>query len=837
MSASDFDSIFQLAGQQYNVDPSILKAIAAQESSFRPNAVNPASGAAGLMGFTPATAKAYGINPLDPTQAVPAAAAMFAENMQRFGGNVEQAVAAHFAGPDQKLWGPKTNAYVGNVAAKYAAIKQSGGYAPASQQSVGQSSTPDDIDALLEQRARGQQIGMQPSAPSGHGAADPIDVMLAARASGQQFGDQVAQQPTRTVPWSSNDLANDLAAGGASSGTWNDLQQIGAGAWHGVSSLASNAANVVEKGIAAGANAIPGVRGSAIGNWLANTANSDVAAQSASDQQFRKTASPGAHAASIVAPMILPVGGVLKAGNAVRAGVTSLPMMGGTVGRMVGAGLGNAATGAALSAGASIDPSQSYWAQVGNNALVGAGVGAAIPAAIGAVAGAGRSLYNAVRPILDPRGYVGQQLANAVGNDAAQAARNIRGASTFVPGSTPTTAQAGASPVLVATEKAAANANPDFRNALMQRAIDNNNARWQALMGVAGTPADMQAAQAAREAAASPLYQQAHQATANVGPAFMRYAQIPEMQEAMQRANQIASLDAAVGRGIAPIWPQQGGSLAINGAALDYTSRALGDMIGEAQRTGATTRAGSLAALKTNVDNWMTRYIPGVQQARAAYAAGSVPVNTMDVGQQIANGLGTRVMNAGGVPEIQMMPYRAALAKAMNSGDAAAYGIDANALGTLQRIGQDLQRATISNSVRTPGSDTAYNLAANGWLARQLYGRNFQGGAVGRVLGTATQAAGAAGGAALFGPAGAGVGSALGSGVGSLLNGSRIGSRLNEHLADLLLNPQGFLPYLDAYTAGPVTSRSQMMAQALARRLRYAPALAVPQLAGPQGSP
>lgn len=162
MSASNFDSLFQAAGQQYNVDPSILKALAAQESSFRPDAVNPASGAAGLMGFTPATAKAYGINPLDPTQAIPAAAAMFAENMQRFGGNVEQAVAAHFAGPDQKLWGPKTNAYVGNVAAKYAAIKQSGGYAPPPQQSAGQSSSPDDIDAMLAQQRKGNRLVLNP---------------------------------------------------------------------------------------------------------------------------------------------------------------------------------------------------------------------------------------------------------------------------------------------------------------------------------------------------------------------------------------------------------------------------------------------------------------------------------------------------------------------------------------------------------------------------------------------------------------------------------------------------------------------------------------------------
>ncbi len=206
----------------------------------------------------------------------------------------------------------------------------------------------------------------------------------------------------------------------------------------------------------------------------------------------------------------------------------------------------------------------------------------------------------------------------------------------------------------------------------------------------------------------------------------------------------------------------------------------------------------------------------------------------MEVGQQIANGLGTRSMNAGQVPQIQLMPYRSAFTQAMNG---APHGSDANATNTLQGIGQDLQRATVSNSIRSPGSDTAYNLAANGWLARQLYGRNFQGGAVGRVLGSAAQAAGAAGGAALFGPAGAGVGSALGSGVGSMLNGSRVGNRLNEQLADMLINPQGFLPYLDARAAGPAAPRTQLLAQALARRLQYVPGLVAPQLAAPTSRP
>ena len=694
-------------------------------------------------------------------------------------------------------------------------------------------SDADPLDAFISSQggltqSGGKSSGTAAATPPAK-AADPLDTFIASQGG--------LPKPTATASQStSSGLAQDLAAGGASPGTWSTLQQIGSGAWHGISSLANNAANLVEKGVSAGVNAIPGVRGSAAGNWLANTANNDVSAQSAADQQFRQTASPGSQASAIVAPMLLPMGGAMRVGNAIRDGITALPAMGGTVGRMVGTGIGNAATGAALSGGTSIDPTQPYWSQIGHNALVGAGLGLAVPAAIGGLTGATRAISNAALPLLNPRDYVGQQFANAVGDNAAQVAGNIRSAPTYVPGSVPTTAQAGATPFLVQTEKAAANSNPVFRTALEQRNVDNNDARWSALTGIAGTPADLQAAQAARDAAAGPLYDGTHQATTNVGPAFMRYAQIPEMQEAMQRAHDIASLDAAVGRGTPPVWPIEPipgvspGSRAINGAALDYTSRALGDMISEAQRTGATTRVGSLSALKGNVDNWMTRYIPGVQQARAAYAAGSVPINTMEVGQQIANGLGTRAMNAGQVPQIQLMPYRTAFTQAMNG---APYGIDANALNTLQGIGQDLQRATVSNSIKSPGSDTAYNLAANGWLARQLYGQNFQGGAVGSVLGNAAQAAGAAGGAALFGPAGAGVGSALGSGVGGLLNGSRVGTRLNGHLAGLLLNPQEFLPYLDARAAGAPAQISGGLLGDVSRRLQFAPALLAPQLAAP----
>ena len=52
-------SLIELADRQ-GLDPSILAAVISFESGFDPAAVNPVSGATGLIQFMPATAKAYG---------------------------------------------------------------------------------------------------------------------------------------------------------------------------------------------------------------------------------------------------------------------------------------------------------------------------------------------------------------------------------------------------------------------------------------------------------------------------------------------------------------------------------------------------------------------------------------------------------------------------------------------------------------------------------------------------------------------------------------------------------------------------------------------------------
>lgn len=97
LAAVPYANLFTSAGSRYGVDPSVLAAVANQESGFNPAAVSPA-GAQGLMQFTPATAKGLGVDPFDPASAVDGAARYLSKLTQQFG-STDLALAAYNAGP------------------------------------------------------------------------------------------------------------------------------------------------------------------------------------------------------------------------------------------------------------------------------------------------------------------------------------------------------------------------------------------------------------------------------------------------------------------------------------------------------------------------------------------------------------------------------------------------------------------------------------------------------------------------------------------------------------------------------------------------------------------
>jgi hypothetical protein len=92
-----YADLFSRAASRYGVDPSVLAAMASQESGFNSQAVSPV-GAQGLMQFMPATAKGLGVNALDPNSAIDGAARYLSSLTKQFG-STDLALAAYNAGP------------------------------------------------------------------------------------------------------------------------------------------------------------------------------------------------------------------------------------------------------------------------------------------------------------------------------------------------------------------------------------------------------------------------------------------------------------------------------------------------------------------------------------------------------------------------------------------------------------------------------------------------------------------------------------------------------------------------------------------------------------------
>lgn len=119
-----YADLFETAGNRYGVPPTLLAAIARQESGYRPQAVSPA-GAQGLMQLMPGTARGLGVaDPFDPTQAVDGAARLMRDLLDRFG-STELALAGYNAGPGAVLRYdgippyPETQNYVRSVMATW----------------------------------------------------------------------------------------------------------------------------------------------------------------------------------------------------------------------------------------------------------------------------------------------------------------------------------------------------------------------------------------------------------------------------------------------------------------------------------------------------------------------------------------------------------------------------------------------------------------------------------------------------------------------------------------------------------------------------------------------
>ena len=91
------EDVIMLA-QRFDLSPALLEALVWQESRWRTNAVSPV-GARGLAQLMPGTARYLGVDPDDPRQNLEGGARYLREQLDRFGGDLEKALAAYNAGP------------------------------------------------------------------------------------------------------------------------------------------------------------------------------------------------------------------------------------------------------------------------------------------------------------------------------------------------------------------------------------------------------------------------------------------------------------------------------------------------------------------------------------------------------------------------------------------------------------------------------------------------------------------------------------------------------------------------------------------------------------------
>ena len=117
MPESAISPIIDAAARKHDVQPQLVRAVIERESAFRPCATS-AKGAQGLMQLMPGTATDLMVrDPFDPAQNVDAGTRFLKQLIDKYNGDLAQALGAYNAGPSAMDQGkapayPETRGYV-----------------------------------------------------------------------------------------------------------------------------------------------------------------------------------------------------------------------------------------------------------------------------------------------------------------------------------------------------------------------------------------------------------------------------------------------------------------------------------------------------------------------------------------------------------------------------------------------------------------------------------------------------------------------------------------------------------------------------------------------------
>jgi hypothetical protein len=337
---------------------------------------------------------------------------------------------------------------------------------------------------------------------------------------------------------------------------------------------------------------------------------------------------------------------------------------------------------------------------------------------------------------------------------------------------------------VIAAEKTLLANNPSYRPMFDDRNVANNAARWDVIQNVAKSPQALDAAIKARGAQTGPLIDK----LLTKGNPVVADPVLDQLDQLMasplgQRPTIGAAAKDIYGKMMELATPDANGNFIIPAAHLDAFRQNVKDYLAKYAPNGAvgSQEQAAFEPVRSAIMDSIELSNPGYRNYLAKYAQLSQPINTMEAGQSIVDNLGNRALNAGGSPQLTLGAINTQLKQIGNT----PYGISPDAQKALEGVQADLQRATISNSIRTPGSDTAYNLQAPNWLGRMLYGQNYQGSG---TLGMLGRGIGLVGGTVTGGPMGGLGGYVAGKAAGNAIANSAA-KRINDAMAQVLLNP------------------------------------------------
>lgn len=762
---SQWDSLIQAAGQKYNVDPQLIASIVQTESSGNPNAYNSEYGATGLGQQIPATAKALGIDPKDPAQSIEGVAKLLDENLSRYG-SAEQAVLAYHGGTDQANWGPKTQDYLRKVSTNYGA-----------PQVAKQTAAPDsDFEAAF-----GPRPGAQPVADDFEAAFGPRPETPAAPAQ-QVAAAAPSAQSAQAAPEASG--LGDLA--------WQGLQKLGETGVSNVNAVGRGISDVFDapsEWLAAGAekSGLTGLLAKGGINMPTAEQQTQINAQSRSDYDARNPDGGIQQAAS-------RMGGNLMGVMAPIAGVEAAAVQGG---RALGSALGNpqalATVGNFLRGqGGNLASRMTYGAQQGaaGGALLSGGqpdttlgesvgLGAALGMGIPALGAGIKYGKGALQSLVDPFTQSGQtRVAQNILQRVAGKGPTAPDLTMYVPGSSPTLAQATANPALAAMERQTLNKSPNEFGAIK---VQNDTARSAYLDNLRGDKSTLAAAEAAREQQAIPLLKQALDGAkaADAKPVVDTIENI-----LATRSGQRQSVTDALAKVRKSIEPEGSGKPLLSDVEQLYGVRqAINDQLTTvAGRDNSASQLASreLIQVRDALDDSIEAAAPGFRNYLKQYSDLSKPVDAQKYLQGLDLTDTTSQSLLLGKVKSQLNKTEKLRAQ---PGANAAKSITDDQMDALRNLYKDLQREANSSLGRSAGSNTAQNLAMDNMMQSMMPG------ALGRVLGP--ESAGGFLGYALGGNNGALIGAAGGNGLRRAF--SMQDPAIEARLIDLLTDPSTVL--------------------------------------------